>query len=58
MLDAIREALPNGQGGVGFVFHATDWETLSLIFEGVHTRTAALEQQLWEHPPFIGSPIF
>ena len=56
--DAIREALPDGQGGVGFVFHATDWETLSLIFEGVHTRTAVLEQQLWEHPPFIGSPIF
>jgi predicted amino acid dehydrogenase len=56
--EVIRAALPNNIGGVGFVFHATDWETLSFIFKRVHPRTTVFEQQLWEHPPFIGSPIY
>jgi len=56
--ETIRASLPGNKGGVGFVFHATDWDTLSFIFERVHPKTLTLEQHLWEHPPFIGSGIY
>ncbi len=44
----------DGRGGVGFVFHATDHDTISL-----GTRTGEYsEDALWTHGPVIGSPIF
>lgn len=56
--EEIRDALPSGQRGIGFLFHATDWETLSFIFKQVKPRTSSFDQELWNHPPFIGSPIY
>ena len=49
----IRTRLPK-TGGLGFVFHATDWETVSFAFRG----NSVQPEQLWNHGPFIGSPIF
>lgn len=48
----------DGQGGIGFLFHATDWDTLEFAFEQVGPRTPELEEDLWRFGPFIGSPIF
>jgi predicted amino acid dehydrogenase len=49
----IRSRLPIG-GGLGFLFHATDPETVSFAFEGGPFS----DEELWAHGPFIGSPIF
>ncbi|GAB7545292.1 hypothetical protein CS8_049720 [Cupriavidus sp. 8B] len=56
--EEIRDNLPRGQGGVGFLFHATDWETLSFSFHNVRQRSAEFEEALWRTPPFIASPIY
>ncbi|MET3448188.1 hypothetical protein [Ralstonia sp. 1138] len=56
--EEIRDSLPRGQGGVGFLFHATDWNTLSFSFHNVKQRTASFEEELWRTPPFIASPIY
>jgi predicted amino acid dehydrogenase len=44
----------DGRGGVGFVFHATDHDTISL---GTKAGEYS-EDALWGHGPIIGSPIF
>ena len=49
----IRSRLPRG-GGLGFLFHATDPDTVSLAFDGGPFTDA----ELWAHGPFVGSPIF
>ncbi|CAH2918488.1 MAG: FIG00467485: hypothetical protein [uncultured Paraburkholderia sp.] len=56
--EQIRDNLPARQGGVGFLFHATDWDTLSFSFHNVKTRNASFEEELWRTPPFIASPIY
>lgn len=56
--DEIRESLPKERGGIGFLFHATDWETLSFSFHNVKARSPEFEQELWESKPFIASPIY
>ncbi|SHK00013.1 Predicted amino acid dehydrogenase [Paraburkholderia terricola] len=56
--EEIRENLPAGQGGVGFLFHATDWDTLSFSFHNVKHRNASFEEELWRTEPFIASPIY
>lgn len=56
--DEIRDNLPRGQGGIGFLFHATDWETLSFSFHNVKQRSASFEEELWSTAPFIASPIY
>jgi predicted amino acid dehydrogenase len=56
--EEIRENLPRGQGGIGFLFHATDWETLSFSFHNVKRRSASFEEELWSTKPFIASPIY
>ena len=45
-------------GGFGFLFHATSWDTLDLIFDNVPPKYQIDEQLLWNTPPFIGSPIY
>ncbi len=52
-IDDIRQRLP-ANGGVGFLFHATDPATVQFAFEAGEFR----EEDYWEQPPFIGSPIF
>lgn len=56
--EQIRDNLPAGQGGVGFLFHATDWDTLSFSFHNVKTRNESFEEELWRTKPFIASPIY
>lgn len=56
--EEIRENLPKNQGGIGFLFHATDWETLSFSFKNVQKKTPEFEQKLWNTQPFIASPIY
>ncbi|HYS68149.1 MAG TPA: hypothetical protein VEN30_30600, partial [Paraburkholderia sp.] len=56
--EEIRDNLPVGQGGVGFLFHATDWDTLSFSFHNVKHRNASFEEELWRTEPFIASPIY
>lgn len=51
--EEIRRRLPAG-GGLGFVFHATDKETISFGAEGIGWT----DYELWEEQPFIASPIF
>jgi predicted amino acid dehydrogenase len=56
--EAIRDNLPRDQGGIGFMFHATDWDTLSFSFHNVKPRDALFEEELWNTKPFIASPIY
>jgi predicted amino acid dehydrogenase len=56
--EEIRDNLPQGQGGIGFMFHATDWDTLSFSFHNVKQRDALFEEELWNTRPFIASPIY
>lgn len=56
--EEVRDMLPARQGGVGFLFHATDWDTLSLSFHNVRQRSRSFEEDLWKTPPFIASPIY
>ncbi|WP_167049627.1 MULTISPECIES: hypothetical protein [Burkholderiaceae] len=56
--EQIRDNLPGRQGGVGFLFHATDWETLSFSFHNVRPRSESFEEELWNTKPFIASPIY
>ncbi|MEX3900794.1 hypothetical protein [Paraburkholderia sp. BR10954] len=56
--EQIRDSLPARQGGVGFLFHATDWETLSFSFHNVRERSESFEEELWKTKPFIASPIY
>jgi predicted amino acid dehydrogenase len=56
--EEIRDNVPAGQGGIGFLFHATDWDTLSFSFHNVKERNAAFEEELWNTKPFIASPIY
>jgi predicted amino acid dehydrogenase len=56
--EQIRDNLPASHGGVGFLFHATDWDTLSFSFHNVKHRNAAFEEELWNTKPFIASPIY
>jgi predicted amino acid dehydrogenase len=56
--EQIRDNLPAGHGGVGFLFHATDWDTLSFSFHNVKHRNASFEEELWNTKPFIASPIY
>ena len=52
-IDDIRQRLP-ANGGVGFLFHATDPATVQFAFEAGEFH----EDDYWQQPPFIGSPIF
>jgi predicted amino acid dehydrogenase len=52
-IDDIRQRLP-ANGGVGFLFHATDPETVQFAFEAGEFS----EEDYWRQPPFIDSPIF
>jgi predicted amino acid dehydrogenase len=56
--EEIRESLPSQQGGIGFLFHLTDWDTLSFSFHNVKERSPEIEKKLWDMEPFIGSPIY
>lgn len=56
--EEIRDNLPAGQGGIGFLFHATDWDTLSFSFHNVKHRSASFEEELWRTRPFIASAIY
>ena len=56
--EEIRDNLPANQGGIGFLFHATDWDTLSFSFHNVKHRNASFEEELWQTKPFIASPIY
>lgn len=55
--EEIRSQLPPENGGVGFLFHATDWDTLSFSFHNVKARSEEFERELWGGKPFIASPI-
>lgn len=57
MPEEIRDNLPKS-GGFGFLFHATSWDTLNLIFANVPERHQIDESILWNTPPFVGSPIY
>lgn len=56
--EEIRENLPYQKSGIGFIFHPTDWETLSFPFYNVKERSPEFEKKLWETKPFIASPIY
>ncbi|MFD1559686.1 hypothetical protein ACFSHT_29285 [Paraburkholderia silviterrae] len=56
--EEIRENLPAGRGGIGFLFHATDWDTLAFSFHNVKHRSASFEEELWRTRPFIASAIY
>ena len=54
----IRDALPSGKGGVGFLYHATDWDTLSFSICDLQPRTPEYEEALWNMKPRICAPIY
>lgn len=56
--EEIRDNLPKGRGGIGFLFHATHWDTLSYSFHNIGKRTPELEEELWNCKPVIVSPIY
>lgn len=56
--EEIRQNLPQGQGGMGFMFHATDWDSLSISCNNVKARTPEFEEELWNTNPVITSPIY
>lgn len=43
--------------GFGFLFHATDWQTLDFIFYGTKNQIPDFKKKLWESRPFIPSYI-
>lgn len=53
----IKSMLPK-EGGLGFLFHSTDWKTLSFAFDNVKPRSHSFERELWDTPPFIASPMY
>lgn len=55
--EEIRDELPK-EGGLGFLFHSTDWKTLSFAYNNVKKRTPEFEKELWEMPPFIASKMY
>ncbi len=55
--ETIRSSLPK-EGGLGFLFHSTDWKTLSFAYDNVKRRSPSFERELWETEPFIASPIY
>lgn len=52
---SIKSLLP--EGGFGFLFHATDWQTLNFIYHNVQSKNPSFERALWEDEPFIPSLI-
>jgi len=55
--DEIRDSLPKS-GGMGFLFHSTDWKTLSFAYNNVKNRSPSFEMELWNTPPFIASKMY
>lgn len=55
--EILKSQLPK-QGGMGFLFHPTDWQTLSFIYENVEEKSPEFEEQLWEMPPFVASEMY
>ncbi len=49
--EEIRDNLGRGNGGVGFLFHATHWDTLAHSFHNIGKRTPELEEELWNCKP-------
>lgn len=56
--EEIRDNLGRGNGGVGFLFHATHWDTLAHSFHNIGQRTPELEEELWNYKSVIVSPIY
>lgn len=56
--EEIRDNLGGKKGGVGFLFHATHWDTLAYSFHNVQERSPEFENELWNTKPFIASPIY
>jgi len=52
----IKSVLPK-DGGFGFLFHATDWQTLNFIYHDVQPKSPSFERALWDDKPFIPSLI-
>ena len=52
----IRQHL-GSRKGLGFFFHATDWQTIGFGMTEVPERTNELIEQLWNHALVIGSEI-
>jgi predicted amino acid dehydrogenase len=45
-------------GGFGFLFHATDWQTLDFIFNNIEAeKSPAQNSELWNVKPFVNSFI-
>jgi predicted amino acid dehydrogenase len=55
--EILKSQLPSS-GGMGFLFHPTDWHTLSFIYENTQEKSPDFEKELWEMPPFIASEIY
>ncbi len=55
--DHVRSILPK-EGGFGFLFHATDWQTLHFIFHNAQPPSPSFESKLWKTKPFIPSLIY
>ena len=53
----IRSLLPK-EGGMGFLFHSTDWKTLSFAYDNVKKRSPSFERELWDTPPFVASKMY
>lgn len=53
----LKSKLPK-EGGVGFIFHATDWQTLNFSFNNVQEVSPEFIEKLWNTPPFIASYIY
>jgi len=53
----LKQVLPES-GGMGFLFHPTDWQTLSFIYHNVQERSPEFEKDLWDMEPFVASEIY
>ena len=55
--EEVRSKLPK-EGGLGFLFHSTDWDTLAFAYDNVRERSPSFERELWDTPPFVASEMY
>ncbi len=55
--EEVRSKLPK-DGGLGFLFHSTDWDTLAFAYDNVRERSPSFERELWDTPPFVASEMY
>ncbi len=54
--ELIKKEVP-ANGGIGFFAHATDWESVKIVFNNIGNRTQLLDESLFNFGPIVSSRI-